>query len=129
LRAMRCAGGLTGLASHAVIPSRWKSPLPDAVVTEPRRADRTRTRHERAPKSSPARSAVDVRGRARDATPTAMPGSVQSSLVRAVRPLSISGHHKCRLKWAKTRSGSSNNKTISDTIHAASVGSSLREGR
>jgi hypothetical protein len=37
---MRCAGGLAGLASHAVIPSRWKSPLPDAVVTEPRRADR-----------------------------------------------------------------------------------------
>jgi hypothetical protein len=33
LRAMGCAGGLAGLASHAVIPSRWKSPLPYAVVT------------------------------------------------------------------------------------------------
>jgi hypothetical protein len=80
---MRGGRGFAGLASHAVSPLRWKSPLPYAVVTEPRRADRTRTRHERAPKSSPARSAVDVRGRARDATPTAMPLSVQSNLVRA----------------------------------------------
>jgi hypothetical protein len=83
---MRGGRGFAGGASHEVVPSRWKSPLPNAVVTEPRRADRTRHSTERAANGSPARSAADGRERASDATSAARPDDVSSGYVRAVRP-------------------------------------------